>query len=609
MAVGSSTITVKVLGDASSLIRTLEGTEGVVATSMGNVGGHAKKAGDEMEGAGKKAEGAGKGFQSAGGGIATVMEGFAAVEVVKSLGEEFNKDQQATARLNSAMKDAGETAGGDFKDKLEEAVHAGEKLGFSATDTKDSIAALRLAGVDTARGMEAQAAIQDLARAKNISLADATNAVVKGMQGQGKALKDLNVEMPAHLATQAKADAAAAAAAVAHQAAGKAFANYAAIAKKFGEDSPKAVAAHTAYEAALNKATKADEAAAQAKKDVGDRTHQLGDILDIVSGKTKGQAAEAANTLSGRMNVLKTEALDMGTKLIEDVEPAISKVIDALGFMTDHADILLPILGTAVGLFVAWKTAMLIASVIEAVSTAVGGLNVVLGFLAANPIVLVILAVAAIVAALVILEMKFHFIEAALGALGDVFGGTFGAIEGFVTGAISFVGDHWQLILAILTGPFGLALLFIKDHLDTIEGFFKDLPGRLASALGGLAGAVGGVMKGAMDAMIWPINEGLKGMGDLGYDGKFGIPGFHVRDLFGGGMPQIPTFHSGGVVPGMPGSDQFILAKAGERVLAPGESDRVSGGGNVQVHVQANTNADPYEIAREIVWGLRFASR
>jgi TP901 family phage tail tape measure protein len=70
-------------------------------------------------------------------------------------------------------------------------------------------------------------------------------------------------------------------------------------------------------------------------------------------------------------------------------------------------------------------------------------------------------------------------------------------ITNAVSTAIDWVRSHWPLILAILTGPIGLAVLFVVKHFDQIKagaahlisdlvGFFTRLPGRILSAVGDL---------------------------------------------------------------------------------------------------------------------------
>ena len=51
---------------------------------------------------------------------------------------------------------------------------------------------------------------------------------------------------------------------------------------------------------------------------------------------------------------------------------------------------------------------------------------------------------------------------------------------------IGWLKENWPLVLAILTGPIGLAILAIIKNWDTITEFFKALPGKLAELAGKL---------------------------------------------------------------------------------------------------------------------------
>ena len=65
----------------------------------------------------------------------------------------------------------------------------------------------------------------------------------------------------------------------------------------------------------------------------------------------------------------------------------------------------------------------------------------------------------------------------------------------------------------------------------------------------------------------------LRAVACLGHRGDDALgEGFPVGRVGGGtiGLPDLPEFHMGGVVPGRPGQEVPILALAGERVLPPG---------------------------------------
>jgi TP901 family phage tail tape measure protein len=147
---------------------------------------------------------------------------------------------------------------------------------------------------------------------------------------------------------------------------------------------------------------------------------------------------------------------------------------------------------------VAWavqKVRMVAAAIAEkAVAVAQWALNVAMD---ANPIMLIVLAVAALVAALVYAYTHFTWFKNAVD-------GTFKAIGAGVTWALNFVKAHWKTILVLLTGPIGIAVAFIVSHWKQITSglsnayhatvavgrslvnWVKSLPGKALAALASL---------------------------------------------------------------------------------------------------------------------------
>lgn len=102
--------------------------------------------------------------------------------------------------------------------------------------------------------------------------------------------------------------------------------------------------------------------------------------------------------------------------------------------------------------------------------------------MAANPIALVILAIVALTAAVIIAYKKSDtfrkVVDAAFSAIQRVIIGTVNAVVGFVK-------SHWKLLLAILTGPFGLAFLAIQKFGPRIVDVVQSAYGRVISFLAG----------------------------------------------------------------------------------------------------------------------------
>lgn len=198
------------------------------------------------------------------------------------------------------------------------------------------------------------------------------------------------------------------------------------------------------------------------------------------------------------------------------------------------------------GLIFASVGAMLAAAgAIKLVSIAMTLFNAVLD---ANPIGLVIIAVAGLVAIFMYCwdhfkgfrdfwkaawsdiknwaEDAWHFIEKC-----------FDGIVGAGKSVLSWLKDNWHLLLAILTGPIGIAVYLIMHYWNQISGAFKDayhavvgtaeslvgfvakLPGRILGALGNLGGmlfnAGANIIRGLINgigSMIGAVGNAISGV-------------------------------------------------------------------------------------------------
>lgn len=90
--------------------------------------------------------------------------------------------------------------------------------------------------------------------------------------------------------------------------------------------------------------------------------------------------------------------------------------------------------------------------------------------LSANPIGLIIIAVIALVAAIIILWKKSETFRTIVIAVWNAIKAAFLAAVNFI---VDFVKNHWQLLLAILTGPIGLVVLAIVKNWDKIKSIFS----------------------------------------------------------------------------------------------------------------------------------------
>jgi TP901 family phage tail tape measure protein len=193
-------------------------------------------------------------------------------------------------------------------------------------------------------------------------------------------------------------------------------------------------------------------------------------------GKTSGASTTLAIVVGGLVTtVLAAKAVNAFRDVSKAVESTVSGIGSLIGkFTASTAE-------TAAA--TAETQALTIAQQEQAVATgeaavAQDGLDVAMS---ANPIGLIVIGIGLLIGViiLVVTHLKdfekwgkeaFHFVEQA------------------AESAWNWVKGHWPLLLVILTGPIGIAVLLIKDHwksivkgaenaIHDVEGWFKKLPG------------------------------------------------------------------------------------------------------------------------------------
>jgi len=304
-------------------------------------------------------------------------------------------------------------------------------------------------------------------------------------------------------------------------------------------------------------------------------------------GKTfKGQASTAANTASGKM---KSFSIQMG-EFKESVGAAVMPIIDKLlpaftamgNWISSHVGLVVT-LGAVIGgiaaavwltnaAITAWNALTAITAAVNAVlTTSFTALWVATG----------VGIIIAIVAALVILQAKFNIFGIAIEGLKKGFDILWGAIKW----VFDWVKDHWQLLLAIFTGPFGLAVLAVitfKDKIIKIVGVLVSMVGRI---FGTIASVITSPFKAAFNAVSDMWNSTIGAF-------HFKIPSW--VPVFGGkefDIPDMPHLANGGIVTSP--TLALIGEKGPEAVIPLNRAGGMGGGANITINVQG---ADPNAV-------------
>lgn len=199
--------------------------------------------------------------------------------------------------------------------------------------------------------------------------------------------------------------------------------------------------------------------------------------------------------------------------------------------------------------------------------------------LLSNPITWIVVGIAAVVAAIVLMITHWDKVKAVFTTVINWIGDRLEWAKGVVIAAFTAIGDaamwvwnwikaNWPLLLGIITGPIGWAVTAIVKNWDAIKrgaaavvGWIGDRfswLGRIASRIGG---AISGAFRSAFNAVAGLWNSTV---GRISFSIPSWVPGIGGASF---SMPQIPTFHDGGVVGGPPGTETLALLQAGETVL------------------------------------------
>lgn len=220
----------------------------------------------------------------------------------------------------------------------------------------------------------------------------------------------------------------------------------------------------------------------------------LASIVTGFAGLFKGLSSNGGPEAFGQIFAALGKAIGSLGKPLGDIIVALAKGLAPL------AVALAPIIGhLANGLAAVFRAIppSLMTGFIVFLTGVVGGLKawsaiqVVLDAeLEANPIGLVITAVALLVAAIVVIATKTHWFQ-------DIWHAAWTAVTTAFNDAYAFIKAHWPLIEDILIGPVGIAIKWIVQHwseitqaagtaITTVTNFFAQLPGKIMGVLSGL---------------------------------------------------------------------------------------------------------------------------
>lgn len=423
------------------------------------------------------------------------------------------------AMLNNEQQLSSESAS-DLQEKFGSAAKANTDLGFAVEDSLASFNSAFAATGNLTESLSINQEAMDLARMKNIDLSTATNLIDKAMQGSAIALKQYGINIKDGLTpTQA---------------------------------------------------------------------------LTELQQKLAGQAKAFADTPTGNIAVMKTKMADLAATLGNDLMPtfirlikALTDVVEKVTAWTDkHPQLTTNILlGAAAlgGLFLGISTvAGAISASIEiwkAGAAVVGLFGDALAFLAANPIVLIIAAIAAIVVGIVLLVT--HWDQA----------------KKFLVDAWNYLKEQfiaaWTIIRTNAEVFMGGIMNVINTVLNTIKGIWNNIWSGMKNFFGSIWDGITSIIQGAANTITGIINSIISAISRVtsaianspvgkvigGVSGVVGTVAGAVGNAVGavgnfiGGL--IPKFAEGGLVSS---PTLALVGEAGPEYIIP--KSKLEGGGS-----------------------------
>lgn len=464
---------------------------------------------------------------------------FAAVKVGDFLADAAKAaahDEVEFTRLGTSVKNSGENWE-ELEKPVEKALTAmSNASGFMKGELAKSLSALELRTKDHTKALELEKDAMNISVQTGRPLQAVTMALGKAYDGSVGGLNRLGIAIPKVTTAQDKLKAAHSAAIASGQ--------------KFNETQKQA------YRVALD-AAKAN-----------DKDQTSVDALRIVHTKFAGAVEAQSQTMQGKLKIMGAQWENLKIQLGNIILPLIVKglgfVLQAIQFVANASGnvktALLAVgaaaatIGTALIVWKAYTVAVELAGKVQAAFNLI---------MAANPIVLVALAIAALVAAMVILYMRSQtvhdIIDNLFNTFREVVSTAWGVVQPILLAIAStiqsvfqtvsnLIENNWQAIWSVLsvavntavdlvtgyingiiqivTGVFNLVddlihgrwdqvwgdlVQIVTGYLDTLNALLGGIPGYILDVISAAAGAAGDLASGIVGA----LTDALSGLGGL----------------------------------------------------------------------------------------------
>jgi len=552
---GSRKLSIEIVGDAKGVGRAFSEAEESAGRFSGTMG--------------KVGKAAGVAFGVVAGGA--LLAGKAALD----WGQAAADDEAEQALFEQSVKIAG--ASNDIVDAFNNQIDAGMKLkGFTDTELREAYAQAYGQSKDLAQSQEDVALAMDVARKAGVPLNTALDAITKAHNGQTTALSRMLPE-------------------------------YGALIKDAGSSAAALDLVRNATQGAADTFANTSQGQMQrAKMAFGEITESIGaallPVLAEIAPIMQDIAAWMAEHLPGAIATAKKWINDDLMPVLRGIGEFFGELV---GWVQDNWDEISKVVETAIGyvkgvietvtgaITVIWENwggdiLAFIAATWETIRGVVDGvINVIRGIIQTvtslikgdwegvwNGIKTFIdgiwtgiraIVEGAIEAVKAVLSAAWTAVkltaQAAWDRVVEIVSGAIDRVVGFVLGIGDrigrWVGSAFDGLKDAMTG----AKDWVSDRIDDVIGFFTGIGDKISGAMGGVK-----------DLITAPFRSAFNGIASL-WNNTVGKLSFTIPDwvpVIGGkgfSVPDIPTMHTGGIVPGGPGTEVTRVLEGGEGVF------------------------------------------
>lgn len=238
----------------------------------------------------------------------------------------------------------------------------------------------------------------------------------------------------------------------------------------------------------------------------GSTWDSLQSSIENSAGAAQQMADTQLDNLQGQLTLLKSAleglAISFGQLLmpaLKSIVGAVQKVVDWLNSLdegTKKAIVTVALVAGALGpvLIVVGKVISAVGTIMTIIPKLGGALKAVQGAMAAfnavcaaNPYVLIIAAIVALIAIFVVLWNKCegfrNFWKGLWEGIKNIVSTVVEALKGFFTGVIDFVKNNWQALLLMLVNPFAGAFKLLYDNCEGFRNFINGILEKIKTAL------------------------------------------------------------------------------------------------------------------------------